>query len=265
MGPRQKANEACLWPLALTCLWLLASAAPTTAGEVVCEGTYSSHLQGMCSDGKGHLYWSFTRDLIKTDMRGKRLKHISVRSHHGDLAYHDGKLYVAVNYGKFNEEPGQADSWIIVYDADDLSLVSKHKAPELVHGAGGMAYHEGRFIVVGGLPKTHKRNYLYEYGTDLKFVRRHVLPSGYTLLGIQAAAHAYGHWWFGCYGGKLLKADDKLKLVGKYDFDGSYGMVPLGKERFLVGRCFDKSRRGKAVHAKAHPKKGMVLEQAAPK
>ncbi len=231
---------------------------PVTA-TIVCEGTYRSHLQGMATDKQGALYWSFTRDLVKTDMTGKVLKHITVRSHHGDPAYCDGRLYVAVNFGRFNEAPGKADSWVYVYDAKDLSLVSKHAVPELVHGAGGMAYHAGRFIIVGGLPKGYQENYLYEYDTKLKFVKRHVLKSGYTLLGIQTASYADGAWWFGCYGGELLKADASFRLVGKYKFDGSYGIVELPDDRYIVGRCFDKARRGKALFARPDPKKGMRI------
>jgi len=52
-----------------------------------------------------------------------------------------------------------------VFDAADLKLLSKHKIPEVVHGAGGMAYHGGRFFVVGGLP---------EGSTDLHDARRMV-------------------------------------------------------------------------------------------
>ncbi len=246
-------------PAFLSALCAIAILVPASCAEVICEGTYSSHLQGVARDEKGNLYWSFTRDLIKTDKDGRRLKHITVRSHHGDLAYHKGKLYVAVNFGKFNEEPGQADSWVYVYKAEDLSLVSKHKVPELVHGAGGMAVHDGKFMVVGGLPKGYKENYVYEYDAKLRFVRRHVLPSGYTLLGIQTASYGDGFWWFGCYGGKLLKADERMRLVGTYDFDGSVGIVPLGEGRYLIGRCFDKKRRGKALDARLDPKQGLRL------
>lgn len=35
---------------------------------------------------------------------------------------------------------------------------------------------------------------------DFQFVKKHVLASGHTHLGIQTAAFADGHWWFGCYG-----------------------------------------------------------------
>src|SRR5436190_11298687 len=74
-----------------------------------------------------------------------------------------------------------------------------------------------------GLPKGVEENYVYEYDREFKFIKTHVLKSGYTLLGIQTATFANGHFWFGCYGGKLLKADPTLKLVGSYDFNCSLG------------------------------------------
>ena len=227
------------------------------AAEIVCEGTHGRHLQGIATDGKA-IYWCFTRRLVKTDMAGKLLKAVEVRSHHGDLTCHDGKVYVAVNLGAFNQEPGKEDSWVYVYRASDLSFVSKHAVPQLVHGAGGMAYHKGRFVVIGGLPKTHQQNYVYEYDESFRFLKRHVLPSGYTRLGIQTACYAGGFWWLGCYGKELLKADESFGLVGKYGCDCGVGIVAVAKDRFLVGRCFDKSERGKAFHARPDATKGVV-------
>ena len=94
-----------------------------TLGEmfkVLCEGTYQHHLQGVCTDEKS-IYWSFTTTLVKTDMEGTLLKQVPVANHHGDLCFHDGKLYVAVNLGKFNDPEGNADSWVYVYDAETLT------------------------------------------------------------------------------------------------------------------------------------------------
>jgi len=248
-------------PLPCSVVLALAAVACASAGEIVCEGTYHSHLQGIATDGEA-IYWSFTRDLVKTDLAGKLLARVAVRSHHGDLTCHEGRLYVAVNFGAFNQEPGKEDSWVYVYKAADLSLVAKHPVAELVHGAGGMACRKGRFAVIGGLPTTHKANYVYEYDERLKFVRRHVLPSGYTRLGIQTACYADGFWWFGCYGKKLLKADAAFRLVGQYDCDCGVGLVKLAEGRYLVGRCFDQSRRGKAFIARPHPTKGFVPAEA---
>jgi hypothetical protein len=229
--------------------------------EIVCEGTHCKHLQGIAMDNAA-IYWCFTRRLVKTDVAGNVLKVVTVRSHHGDLTWHDGKVYVAVNFGAFNQEPGKADSWVYVYRAEDLSFISRHPLPQLVHGAGGMAYHKGRFVVVGGLPETHKENYIYEYDENFTFLKRHDLPSGYTRLGIQTACYAHGFWWFGCYGKKLLKADESFRLIGKYDRDCSVGIVGVSENRFLIGRCFDDSKRGKAFFARPDPVKGVVRVEA---
>ena len=76
-----------------------------------CEGTYRLHLQGVCAD-ETVIFWSFTTTLMTTDMEGTLLKQMPVANHHGDLCFHDGKLYIAVNLGKFNDPEGNADSWV---------------------------------------------------------------------------------------------------------------------------------------------------------
>ncbi|QDU37530.1 hypothetical protein Mal4_18440 [Maioricimonas rarisocia] len=214
---------------------------PQPFRATVCEGRYPHHLQGICTDQQQSLYWSFTTVLVKTDSDGKVQKQIDVANHHGDLCYHDGKVYVAVNLGQFNRPAGQADSWVYVYDAKTLEELARHEVPEVVHGAGGMACHEGRFIVVGGLPPGYEENYLYEYDADFNFQKRHVFESGYTLMGIQTAAYADGAWWFGCYGNPptLLKANEKLEFTGKWNFNCSLGIVALEPGRLLVasGHC----------------------------
>jgi len=184
-----------------------------------------------------------------------------VRSHHGDLTHHDGKVYVAVNFWRFNQEAGKEDSWVFVYAAEDLKLLQKHAVPELVHGAGGMAHHDGSFIVIGGLPTTHEANDLYEYDENFTFKAKHVLPSGYTKLGIQTACYSQGHWWFGCYGNKLLKADATFALVGSYDFNCSVGIAPFGDHTFLIGRTTKPLYGGKAIPARADVERGIVIQE----
>lgn len=43
---------------------------PVPFNNVACEGDYQHHLQGVCADKKGAVYWSFTTDLVKTDRSG---------------------------------------------------------------------------------------------------------------------------------------------------------------------------------------------------
>ena len=207
--------------------------------RIQCEGTYRHHLQGVCQDPAGNLYWSYTTTLVKTDPVGKVLEKIEVANHHGDLCYADGQLFVAVNYGQFNNPEGHADNEIIVYQAKTLEQQARHKIPQVKHGAGGIAHHDGKFIVVGGLPEGVEVNYLYEYDTSFRFKKRHVLDSGWTHLGIQAAAFAEGVWWFGCYGNALLKVSPEFEMLGRYRFDCGLGIEQAMSGGLLTagGQC----------------------------
>ncbi len=218
----------------------VASARAQGFRNVTCEGTYQHHLQGICV-GKDAIYWSFTTTLVKTDRNGKLLKKAPVVNHHGDLCFDEGKLYVAVNLGKFNDPNGNADSWVYVYDAETLKEIARHAVPEVFHGAGGIGVRNGNFFVVGGLPDGVEENYVYEYDARFNFQKKHVLASGHTHLGIQTATFAKDRWWFGCYGDPkiLLVTDADFKMKGRFAFDCSLGIVGLPDGRFLSasGNC----------------------------
>lgn len=203
---------------------------------IQCEGLYPMHLQGISTDKKNNIYWSFTNELVRTDLKGKILDHIKVLNHHGDLCFNGGKVYVAVNLGKFNEPAGQEDSWVFVYDATNLKELGRYKVPELVHGAGGISSYNVNFFVVGGLPKGATENYIYEYNKDFKFIKRHVIASGYTYKGIQTAEFHEGEWWFGCYGNpKLIKTNAKFQILDKNDFDASLGIAEYSPKKLFIG------------------------------
>lgn len=209
------------------------------------ERNYGGHLQGITTDFKDFLFWSHTTQLVKTDLKGTVLKVVDVPTHHGDLDYYEGKIYVAVNLEKFNEEAGQEDSWVYVYEPENLELLHKYPVPELVHGAGGIAIHKKQVMIVGGLPYNGKydKNFVYEYDPDFKFKKRHELAGGYTHLGIQTACFFNGCWYFCCYGSesknlkpvvlKVREKGAKLDLVKTYDVDMSHGLIGLEKDEFL--------------------------------
>ena len=243
-----------------------AAAAPSAESfhAVTCDGAYPGHLQGVCTNDADAIYWSFTTVLVKTDANGRVLAKVDVASHHGDLCFHDGKLFVAVNLGQFNLPAGKADSWVYVYDSATLKELARHKVPELVHGAGGVAFRAGRFFVVGGLPVGAKENSVYEYDPSFTFQKRHLLDSGYTLMGIQTIAFADDHWWFGCYGVTrvVLKADNSFKLVGKWNLDCSLGIVGLPDGKLLVARGErgkDKQYTGRLAVAVPDDEQGLRL------
>ena len=233
---------------------------------IACEGAYPKHLQGVASDGREAIFWSWTDALVKTDLRGRILKRIPADNHQGDLCFHGGRVFVAVNLGKFNEPPGRADSWVYVYDAATLDLLARHAVPEVVHGAGGIAQREGKFIVVGGLPPGVEENYLYEYDASFRFMKRHVLASGHTDKGIQTATWANGAWWFGCYGKPaiLLRADENFKFTGRWEFNASLGLEALPGGRFLIGQntlTKGMGHVGRVVTAREDGAKGLALER----
>jgi hypothetical protein len=234
-------------------------------GEAACEGSYKRHVQGICSNGRDAIYWSWTEALVKTDLQGHILKSVPAADHHGDLCFHDGKVYVAVNLGKFNQPAGKADSWVFVYDADTLAELSRHPVPEAVHGAGGMSWKDGHFFIIGGLPPDGKENYVYEYDGKFTFIRRHVVDSGYTLMGIQTVEYTNGTWWFGCYGKPpvLVRADENFKVTGKWEFNAAVGIIALPDGRFLIAEnkaYKDKKNTARVRFAHADAQKGLVLE-----
>lgn len=240
----------------------LTFASKEPVGPIKCEGDYRHHLQGIGIDRSGDIYWSFTTTLAKTDANGKRLKQIEVPNHHGDLCVTSNRVYVAVNLGPFNHPEGKADSWVYVYDLD-WNLLSKHQTPEVIYGAGGMDSRDGRFYVIGGLPASHDKNYVYEYDGKFAFVKRHDIPSGQTLLGIQTAAFIGNQWWFGCYGTPrvMLKTDAQFNLLGKYEFDCAYGIAARSDGGMLVatGPCQGGRCEGALHHVVPNAKSGLQM------
>lgn len=230
---------------------------------IPCEGFYPKHLQGIClDDSQQAIFWSFTNVLVKTDRRGKLLKKADVATHHGDLCFHEGRVYVAVNLGKFNLPAGKADSWVYVYEPEELKEIARHPVPEVVHGAGGMAFHEGCFYVVGGLPPGIEENYVYRYDGAMRFLDRQIVHSGYTLMGIQTVTFAAGRWWFGCYGlpKVSLEADPKFQVLGKYPFDAAYGIAPAPDGRLWVASS--KQTRGKGWTGSVRPVDPALIRSA---
>jgi len=245
---------------------MLAGAEEPAFHPTACEGIYPRHVQGICTDGKAAIYWCWTDVLVKTNTEGRILKKVPVADHHGDLCFQAGRVYVATNLGEFNRPAGEADSWVYVYDGETLAELAKHRVPEVVHGAGGMAWREGRFFIVGGLPPGVEENYAYEYDESFRFQQRHTIASGYTLMGIQTVAFTDGAWWFGCYGTPkmLLRTDEKFRLTGKWEFNASVGIAPLDRGRFLIAQntaVKGKGNQAKLVIARVDDKAGLVIEE----
>lgn len=229
---------------------------------VTCEGWYPGHLQGVDWDRRNAIYWSFTSVLVKTDLAGRVVQKVDVPGHHGDLCFRNGQIFVAVNFGNFNDAKGNADNKVYIYDADKLKLLAKHEIPQVKHGAGGMTWQKGRFIVVGGLPAGVEENYFYEYDNDFLYLGRKVVQSGYTRLGIQAVTSSNSQLWCGCYGNALLCVTDDYQLAGRWEFDCGYGLIYLRDDSFMITRGLRDKNKGRSallLPARSHSEKGFQL------
>ena len=234
-GPVALASAAAAQPPPPTPLQALAMSGAALSG------VYPGHLQGVCLAARDAIYWSMTTTLVKTDLSGTIVRQAGVVSHHGDLCHVDGRIYVAVNLGLFNDPERRADSWIYVYDPRDLSLLARRPVPDLVYGAGGIAFGDGRFVVVGGLPEGAGENRLYAYDETFTSARPIRLETGPTYKGIQTAAFDGNHWWFGCYGRPdfmevLIRTDRSFGDVRRFAFDASTGIAPLDGDTFLIAK-----------------------------
>ena len=212
--------------------------------KIVCEGSYGGHLQGVATDGES-IYWSFTVEVVKTDLSGKILVTRKAPRHQGDLCCKDGVVYVAVNRGRFNTET-QGVSQVTSYDAKTLEPIKTVSLPEMPHGAGGMTWKGDSFYIVGGLPLRHEKNYVYEYAKDFKFTKRHDLDTGFTLMGIQTAAHEDGKFYFGIYGAKgnssgILVCPEDLSSYSRYTGGGNVGILKLDGAYYVGGTGRDKA------------------------
>jgi hypothetical protein len=204
---------------------------------IECEGVYSMHLQGISINSKGDMFWSWTNELVRTNMQGEIQKKVKVSEHHGDVFYKDEQLFVAVNLGEFNKSAAEADSWVFVYDANSLKEIARYSIPELIYGAGTISFHDGKFIVAGGLASGITENYLYEYSKDFSFLKGYTIPSGFILMGIQTSVNVNGYWLLGCYGDPnfTLLLDNEFQLIGRKDLDTSLGIANSFNNKILIG------------------------------
>ena len=266
--PKGKKVEmsGCFQMLTVACAAVLAGCSSmkvaTLPDEIVCEGSYGGHLQGVATDGES-IYWAFTVQVVRTDLTGKVLAEVDAPSHEGDLCVKDGVVYVAVNRGRFNF-PDRGIGEVRAYDAKTLALKKVYPIPDTLYGAGGMTWRGDRFYVIGGLPLTEERNWVFEYDTDFNLVKRHSLETGFTLMGIQTAYAAQdGNFYFGIYGVAgnppgVVRSDDTFANWSRHLGAGNVGILELDGS-FWTGHIVKSTatgprrNRGKIVREKTFP------------
>ena len=198
--------------------------------------------------------------LVKTDWQGREVLAVPVKYHHGDLTYKAGKIYVAVNYGRFNDPAGKSDNHVLIYDASDLKLTATYPVPEVKHGAGAIAAFDKGFMLTGGLPndaKNYPGNLLYEYDENFQFIRqRQAAP--WTLSGVQTILKVANGWLLGCHVKKLLFYDENFKPISADTLDVTHGIMqhPASGKLFYAQSVLIK---GKGWQATVYPLDKQIL------
>ena len=237
---------------------------------VVCPGFYWQHLQGIAADS-GKIYWSYSNKIIKTGTDGKIENIVDAPWHHGDCCFYGGKLYVAVNLGKFNTKD-KADNYVYIYDAD-LNFIEKIALPEIAGGLGGITHHNGSFYAVGGIHESEPAFKICKYSKDFKLEKEYFVPVGDSLWGVQTICRANGRFWLGVYlqtdlkretankGARLWEMDDDFNVVKKHEVRGmpDVGIDEIknsdGCNMLIVKRGYKKGKDYARQYAEAIPQK----------
>lgn len=211
---------------------------------IECGGLYRGHVQGAVSDST-NIWWSFTSDLVKTDLSGHVLASVDVGWHHGDICVLDGRVYAAVERGHFNAS-GRSQSAVICYSADTLEKLQEWSLAETIYGAGGITAANGFFYIVGGLPPDGAENLIFQYDKAFHLVKKHVLNTGYTRFGIQTISFVDGKFLLGFYGNKddpagTFVCDADFSTFTRCVPDCSNGVFAIGEKRMRVLFRYDKA------------------------
>ena len=156
---------------------------PELESPIVCEGNFHYHLQDVCVNDKGELFWTFTDTLAKTDSRGNLIATCSTEeeyAHLGGIVAKDGKLYVAVGFVR-DWSIGSEKAEIFVYDEDTLELIERYPINE-TKSIDGITTTPNGFFVAGDRIDKGPNVEIFEfegtvyrsalYGADFSRVRR---------------------------------------------------------------------------------------------
>ena len=231
---------ACCVALAGMC-----SAASAVNEEILCQGEYPWHLQGVATDGT-NIFWTFTTVLVKTDRSGQVLAKDEIpRSggHMGDLCCKGGKVYVGMNLGFLRGSRVGDEVW--EYDAASLKLLKKHPTPEAVFCNNGLEWYDGSFWVITSAPQYSQYNMVFKYTPDFKFQGCRFITSGWTNLGVQTICLWGDKMLFGCYGSDKDPIDPHSSCTLAVEAK----LLPLGKGHPEFSSLVPCLKRVKAITA----------------
>lgn len=213
--------------------------------EIVLPGEYSGHLQDVCWDGCEYIYWAHTWDIVKTDLKGKILRHVQVEGHNAGCQLKDGKLYVAV----CPTEKRKIVAWgpesrlqVNEYDANTLALKAKH-VMSANDRAGSLAILADGSFVVGCLrPRniTASQVRFHHVNSNFAVLSTHLIDDLKIKMGIETIKRYGDSLYLFCYGAPIVRLDAKtFKETGRLGgFNGTCGFIYDGQNFwFGTSKC----------------------------
>ena len=216
------------------------SSVPELESPIVCEGNFHYHLQDVCVNDKGELFWTFTDTLAKTDSRGNLIATCSTEeeyAHLGGIVAKDGKLYVAVGFVR-DWSIGSEKAEIFVYDEDTLELIERYPINE-TKSIDGITTTPNGFFVAGDRIDKGPNVEIFEFSPEFELLGKHILDTGVTDYGIQNTKNYGDGYLVSLYGSKLFELDKDFNFVAEYRADIPYGFIVLDSDRLLVATLFD--------------------------
>lgn len=203
-------------------------AAMPDVDKVELEGEYPGHLQDVCRDKAGFIYWAHTHYILKTDTSGKVLVKAEVEGHNAGCEVKDGVLYVAVCPLQ-NTTGGQTTPecrlQINEYDTETLALRAKHVLP-VNDRAGSLAILEDGSFVVGCLrPKDilPSQARFHHVGSDFRLKSTHLLNDVNVRLGIEVIKRTGDTLLMMLYGSPTVMVDAKTFVeTGRLEYRGGH-------------------------------------------
>ena len=216
--------------------------------QIVLEGEHSGHLQDVWYDGHGHLYWSVTRSIAKTDLTGRILAQSEyIDDHQGGLEVRNGRLYTAACMqhkkcgGKTTPE---CRVTVREYDAETLKPIAAH-VTDINDRAGSLAILDDGTYVVGCLRPQDLQDAqvrFHHLDRNFKLIKTYVLDNVPVLLGIEVIKKKGQFLYLCLYGvGKnqrkldfnCIKLDSAFREVGRGWLTGSVGLVFDGDDVWI--------------------------------
>ena len=222
--------------LFLTCSYYENNEINEIPNEIIIDGIYDKHLQGIAYDHISKSFFaSFTQSIIRIDLYGNVVNQVYLEGHHGDLAIINDLVYIT--YAREFNIGIDAQSKIKIL-SKELEVIDVKNINEVIYGAGCITYRKPYIYVSGGLKDVEDYNLIYSYDEDLNFVEKIVLPK-YTKYGLQSMAYQKANRRFllsakfGKNQSEFFSVDSTFKILNNFKDYKDWGVEFVNNQLFL--------------------------------